>query len=98
MNRVVFFPYLLSRWSGCEFRISLISRDLSIAVFVTAKEETTLRRIIENGNYESRLRITPLMAQNNKEYPINKLRNLAIRNVRTSHFWLTDMDMWPSGT
>lgn len=98
MNRVVFFPYLLSRWSGYEHIISLISRDLSIAVFVTAREETTLRRIVENGNYESRLRITPLMAQNNKEYPINKLRNLAIRNVRTSHFWLTDMDMWPSGT
>lgn len=97
MNRVVFFPYLLARWSGCERIISLISRDLSIAVFVTPKEETTLRRIIENGNYESRLRITPLMAQNNKEYPINKLRNLAIRNVCTSHFWLTDMDMWPSG-
>lgn len=98
MNRVVFFPYLLARWSGYEHIISLISRDLSIAVFVTAKEETMLRRIVENGNYESRLRITPLMAQNNKEYPINKLRNLAIRNVRTSHFWLTDMDMWPSGT
>ena len=78
MNRVVFFPYLLARWSGCERIISFISRDLSIAVFVTAKEETTLRRIVENGNYT--------------------LRNLAIRNVRTSHFWLTDMDMWPSGT
>ena len=29
-------------------------------------------------------------------YPINTLRNLAIENVRTTHFWLTDMDMWPS--
>lgn len=97
MNRVVFFSYLLSRWSGCRLYYSLIIRDLSIAVFVTAKEETALRRIIENGNYELRLRITLFRMQNNKEYPINKLRNLAIRNVRTSHFWLTDMDMWPSG-
>lgn len=29
-------------------------------------------------------------------YPINKLRNIAIRNVRTSHFFLSDMDFWPS--
>ena len=30
-------------------------------------------------------------------YPINILRNLGIRQVRTSHFLLLDMDMWLSG-
>ena len=28
-------------------------------------------------------------------YPINKLRNIALDHVQTSHFWLADMDMWP---
>ncbi len=29
-------------------------------------------------------------------YPINILRNIGIRNVRTSHFIVLDMDMWMS--
>lgn len=29
-------------------------------------------------------------------YPVNALRNLAISEVRTTHFLLTDMDLWPS--
>lgn len=30
-------------------------------------------------------------------YPINRLRNLAIKRVETSHFLMLDMDTWPSG-
>lgn len=29
-------------------------------------------------------------------YPINRLRNIAIRGVRTTHFIVFDMDMWPA--
>lgn len=31
-----------------------------------------------------------------KMFPVNMLRNLAIRNVRTSHYMIMDMDMWPT--
>ena len=31
-----------------------------------------------------------------KIYPINRLRNIAIRNVVSSHFVVFDMDMWPA--
>ena len=31
-------------------------------------------------------------------YPINLLRNLAILNVRTTHYINMDMDLWPSVT
>ena len=31
-----------------------------------------------------------------KTFPVNMLRNLAIRNVRTSHYMIMDMDMWPT--
>lgn len=30
------------------------------------------------------------------DFPINKLRNLCIRNIRTSHFLTLDLDMWPT--
>ena len=33
-----------------------------------------------------------------KIYPLNRLRNLAIANVLTSHFVVFDMDMWPART
>ena len=29
-------------------------------------------------------------------FPINRLRNLAIDNVKTTHFVVFDMDMWPA--
>ena len=33
-----------------------------------------------------------------QSYPINKLRNVAIRAVRTSHFLVLDVDLWPSAS
>ena len=30
-------------------------------------------------------------------YPINRLRNIAINNIETTHFLVIDMDMWPVG-
>ena len=33
---------------------------------------------------------------NNTYYPINKLRNIAIKNINTTHFFVCDMDFWPS--
>ena len=29
------------------------------------------------------------------DFPVNLLRNIAIKNVRTTHFLVTDMDLWP---
>lgn len=28
-------------------------------------------------------------------YPVNRLRNVAVRAVATSHFLMTDIDIWP---
>ena len=33
---------------------------------------------------------------NDTYYPINTLRNIAINNIKTSHFFVCDMDFWPS--
>lgn len=30
-------------------------------------------------------------------FPLNRLRNIALRRVTTTHFVLVDMDAWPSG-
>lgn len=36
------------------------------------------------------------MEDNSGHFPINRLRNVAIHNTITSHFWLTDVDIWPA--
>ena len=36
------------------------------------------------------------MKDNSGHFPINRLRNVAINNTITSHFWLTDVDIWPA--
>lgn len=45
---------------------------------------------------DSRIALNLYMQTDENLYPINLLRNIAIRNVKTSHFFMTDMDMWPS--
>ena len=71
-------------------------RQLSIAVFVLDKENSMYSWYMRNNAFESRLHVTEYHAKTNAQYPINKLRNLAIESVQTTHLWLTDMDMWPS--
>ena len=41
--------------------------------------------------------IMPLQASQHKFY-VNKLRNLAIKAIRTTHFIPLDMDLWPMGS
>lgn len=48
----------------------------------------------------SRMVISATAAQTPEEldptwYPVNRLRNVAVRAVKTSHFLMTDIDIWP---
>ena len=69
---------------------------MSIAVCVKNEEEMQLvEKFIENSAFSSRFQIT-VMEDFSGHYPINKLRNAAINQVKTSHFFLTDIDLWPA--
>lgn len=61
---------------------SLSASDLFHTTDQWGKNHTFLRRC---ENYKERI------------YPINRLRNLAIQNILTTHFLVLDMDMWPIG-
>ena len=84
--RYYYFPILLKRWTG----------PLSIALCLKPEEVEEINGRLKADHFDSRLSIVQYVATNPSVYPINKLRNLAISNVRTNHFWLTDLDMWPS--
>lgn len=88
-NRLTFLPSLLKRWPG----------QFSIAVKVKAGEERLVRKTLRQLSLPDRVRLvlylTPPKHKHYLQFPVNKLRNLAIVNIVTTHFLVLDMDMWP---
>ena len=78
---------LSKRWGG-PVSIAIFMEDLQLRARVEALVEQARRQ--PNGT------ITTVDGANASEYPINALRNMAVAHVTTSHFFLTDIDLWPS--
>lgn len=73
-------------------------RPISIALYLPKEDWEMYVQSIQQMELDSRITITLQMQEQKDLYPINKLRNIAIKHVQTSHFFMTDMDMWPSFT
>ena len=68
---------------------------LSLAVLIRSKkEEEYLDHYLSQNTLSTNLVVSRFVSD--KGYPYNALRNIAIQRVTTSHFWVMDMDMWPS--
>ena len=62
---------------------------------VLSSEDTIVEYL--NSHYlPDRLTILLYLMPKKGTFPVNLLRNLAIRNIETSHFQVLDMDLWPS--
>ena len=81
---------------GMIFIIFNYCSPLSITIHLKEDEVKEFTERIKADQFPSRLSLVQYISTQPNIYPINKLRNLAIRNVQTDHFWLTDLDMWPS--
>lgn len=69
---------------------------MSIAVCVRSEDERSqLESFLVESRFPSRLNVT-IVVDPSEHYPINHLRNVAIQGVHTSHFFLTDIDLWPA--
>ena len=85
IQRLFYIPYLLNRWKG----------PFSLAVLIRSKkEEEYLDHYLSQNTLSTNLVVSRFVSD--KGYPYNALRNIAIQRVATSHFWVMDMDMWPS--
>lgn len=71
---------------------------LSIAFFLYGHGSVIYEDYIKTLDIPNRLNVIAHFSDAPDPYPINKLRNIALRNVRTTHIWLADMDMWPACT
>lgn len=95
-ERVYFLPFWLERWQGLDYFKKLICRSLSITFFLYGEGATVYEQVIKSLDVPKRLNIIAYFSDSAEPYPINKLRNIAIDQVQTTHFWLADMDMWPA--
>ena len=75
-------------------------RPMIIVINGNLQEEKAVVDYLRSNYLPSRLMVLvylmgPLHPQS-KNFPVNFLRNLAIRNVETTHYIIMDMDMWPT--
>ena len=69
-----------------------------MAVCIRSEEERDqLQSFLEKAAFPSRFVVVPHLDTSGR-YPINKLRNLAIEKVTTSHYLMTDIDLFPAGS
>ena len=85
-SRVSFIQEFSKRWKGALLFVFYYGvEDRSIL--------STLREMVPSGG---RIRIVPFRGSGRNDFPINRLRNLGIQHVQTSHYAVIDMDLWPS--
>ena len=83
-SRASFIQELAYRWSG-----------MYIFVFYAFSEDSSVvERVMTMAT--RRIQVVVITANSDSVFPINSLRNTGIRQVVTSHYAVTDMDLWPS--
>lgn len=75
-----------------------VSAPMSVAIWTNEKEDAIIEQLkslkCDVDNLE--VQILRLGPNTNADYPINKLRNLALSGVKTSHVISVDIDFWSS--
>lgn len=99
-SRISFFKYLLPRWKGSLCPHFIISRPLIVTILVNSTRIVQVKKQLKAANLPPSTEVILMVASPKSphfsHFPINRLRNIAIRHVTTSHFLVLDMDLWPS--
>ena len=65
-------------------------------MYVNREEADIVYNYIKTHDLPSRLTLLLYIHNGSNNFPINKLRNLAIYNIETSHFLILDSDLMVS--
>ena len=68
---------------------------MSVVIGVNKDEEMLLKGMITSSFFPSRVQVIPHIISGDN-FPINTLRNIAIKNVHTTHFLMVDIDILPA--
>lgn len=98
--RLFFIPQLLYRWRELLRVTGVTISNMIIVVNGKIDEEGAISGFIRTHYLPERLTLLVYLVDAThsqfSSFPVNMLRNLAIRNVKTSHYMIMDMDMWPT--
>lgn len=87
-ERLDFIPFFLKRWPSY----------LVFAVQIKSNDKAEIIEIIKSLQLPNRVTVVLMITKDNcKKFYVNKLRNIAITSIRTTHFLVLDMDLWPLG-
>ena len=82
---------------GKTSTVIIIFRPIVLVIYATSSQEIHLVRYISSHYIPKRVTILFYLVSRYQKsssiFPINRLRNLAIRNIRTTHFLILDMDL-----
>ncbi|CAN0580433.1 unnamed protein product, partial [Ectocarpus sp. 12 AP-2014] len=84
-------PFLCKRWPG-PISIAILEEDKEVRGDERGRqtqEQLCNRMVISATAAQSPEELDPVW------YPVNRLRNVAVKAVKTSHFFMTDIDIWP---
>ena len=69
-----------------------------LAVQVKQRDRSAVVNKILSLNLPDRVTVIVMTTRDNCfKFYVNQLRNIAITSIRTSHFLILDMDLWPVG-
>lgn len=78
----------------------LLNRPVCVAIWAKEDELPTILDLVrgfeENPKRTVIIYHVPANHPNYYDFPVNLLRNICIRNIKTSHFMFLDIDMWPT--
>lgn len=96
-SRIFFIPHLQERWKGSVPLSLFIDSPMVFVLLLFSVNNGYVPPQLAQLQLASRVRV--LMVYESSiaiGFPINRLRNLGIALVETSHYLVTDMDMWPT--
>ena len=87
---------IASFWKGLvELSIVIVS-PMSIVYYIPEEDVSDLQSRMKSAKLRDNIHIQYVIRENASMYPVNALRNRAVDAVQTSHFYISDMDVWPS--
>lgn len=73
-----------------------MNSPMSIVFCIPPSEVANYTKLYQSSVIRPNMKITYYVQNDPNLYPVNYLRNRAIKQVSTTHFYLSDMDVWPS--
>ena len=96
LERLWVLPMICERWRGpISAAVNVDDEFVQFDLFSDLPE--ACKHIRGGEQVRGLVRVVPVEWRSGDEnYPVNKLRNVAMMGVTTSHFLMLDVDFWPS--